>query len=89
MSVVPQYFTGLNTTLSDIWIEKVVILEEEDDSWSFATWAIVIGSSVGGGLILLCCGYYGLIYCANRKHKVSYETAEKKKFQNKMHESEM
>ena len=38
---------------------------------------------------MLCCGYYGLIYCANRKHKVSYETAEKKKSRNKMHESEM
>lgn len=71
MPVVPKNFAGLTTALADIWIEKVVELEAEEDS-SEMELIIIICSAVVGTIILCCIGYCVIVCCAKRAHKVTY-----------------
>ena len=79
MSVVPLDYPGLSTKLYDTYIEpEIITVEEEDDT--VLRYVLIIGGCVVGLIFLCCGGYYLMLYCANRVHKVSYieEFKEKK-----------
>ena len=69
MPVIPRDFNGLNTTLSDVWIEAdiTVVDDESDDGWSTSK-IVVVSAIVAGCLIcIMCLWWHCPRYIAQRK----------------------
>ena len=72
MPVIPLDYPGLNTTLYEAYneLESVNEIEEED---KVGFYALIIGSSVGGTILLCCLCYCAVMWWAQRRHRVTYE----------------
>jgi len=80
MPVVPLDYTGLNTTLYDTYLMRIVEESSGDEiqEEGILKIAIIIGSTVVGTIIMCCIGYHICLFCANRQHKITYVVKEHK-----------
>ena len=79
MPIVPRDYSGLMTSLQDLWIDKEEVTEGEEDEGTDTTEIIIIVVIITVSLIVLCCiGYYLVLYCINRMNKVTYDDEIKK-----------
>ena len=82
MPVLPFDYMGLTSTdLSNVWIipeVKTTGIKAADEGGVSMDLIIIIGSSLGGTIVLCCLCYCVTMCCAKRSHQVSYLDEEKK-----------
>ena len=76
MPTIPQNYTGLNTTLSDSWIDQdIIVQDDEDEGWTTEKILIYVGVISGCALVFGYVCYY-MVTCAvnsyQGRNKVSY-----------------
>ena len=72
MPVIPQNYTGVPSSLSDVYIIEEELIEVTEDDPVIPELALQIGIPVISTLVFCCFVYCLCSYCAKRSHRVTF-----------------